>query len=76
MVKIRENNKSAIIEIAIEQKLDAGIRNKHQIFSEVVDELGVPRPIVRRIARDLRSKYLNKVRILQSEITTSDEKSL
>ena len=59
-------NMTSIVEIAIETKLDSGIRDKNQIFSEVIDELGVARPIVRRVARDLRNKYLKKVRILQS----------
>ena len=58
------------VEIAIEQKLDRGIRDKQEIYSQVVEELGVPRPTVRRIARDLRNKYLDKVRILQSDYTT------
>ena len=57
-----------VVEIALEQKLDAGMRDKHQIFAEVIDELGIPRPTVRRIARDLRNKYLDRVRILQSEV--------
>jgi len=62
-------NMTQVVEIAIEQKLDAGLRDKNQIFGEVVDELGVPRPTVRRIARDLRNKYLDRVRILQSEVS-------
>jgi len=59
-------NMTSIIEIAIETKLDSGMRDKDQIFSEVVDELGIARPTVRRVARDLRNKYLDKVKILQS----------
>jgi len=59
-----------VIEIAIEQKLDRGIRDKQKIFSQVVEELGVPRPTVRRVARDLRNKYLDKVKILQSDFDT------
>lgn len=59
---------SQVIEVAIEQKLDAGMRDKNQIYGEVVDELGVPRPTVRRVARDLRNKYAERIRILQSEV--------
>jgi hypothetical protein len=34
----------------------------------VVDELGVPRPTVRRVARDLRTELLQKIQILQSDM--------
>ncbi len=36
-------------------------------ISKVVDNLGVPRPTVRRVARDLRNELLTKIKILQSE---------
>jgi hypothetical protein len=45
-----------------------GLTNKEEIFHKVVDELGVPRPTVRRIARDMRNEMTRKIRILQSEI--------
>ena len=61
---------SEVVKIAIEQKLDAGIRDKRKIISEIVEELGVSRPTVRRIARELRNKYLDKVKILQSDFDT------
>lgn len=64
-----KTNMTQVIEIALEQKLDAGLKDKNQIFGEIVDELGVPRPTVRRIARDLRNKYLDRVRILQSVVS-------
>jgi len=65
---MNRTNMTTVVEVAIEQKLDSGMTDKHEIFCQVVDELGVPRPTVRRIARDLRNKYLDKVRILQSDI--------
>jgi len=64
-----KTNISAIVEVAIERKLDSGMKDKVEIFSQVVNELNVPRPTVRRVARDLRNKYLDKVRILQSDYT-------
>jgi len=70
MTIVNRTNMSAVIEVAIEQKLDRGMKDKQKIFSEIVVELGVPRPTVRRVARDLRNKYLDKVRILQSDYTT------
>ena len=42
----------------------------------MVEELGVPRPTVRRVARDLRNELLQKIQILQSEtpkLVTSDK---
>ena len=41
--------------------------DKQDIYTKVVDELGVPRPTVRRVARDLRNELLEKIQILQSE---------
>lgn len=60
--------KSDIIEKLIEVKLDSGMTSKEKIYSEVVSELNVPRPTVRRIARDLKNKYLERIGVLQSEI--------
>lgn len=45
-----------------------GITDKEEIFQKVVDELGVPRPTVRRIARDMRNEMTRKIRILRSEL--------
>jgi len=45
-----------------------GLTDKQDIYTKVVDELGVPRPTVRRVARDLRNELLDKIKILQSEI--------
>ena len=47
-------NQSTEIKEAINSFLDKGIKDKQDIYSKVVDELGVPRPTVRRVARDLR----------------------
>ncbi len=59
---------TTIIASSIEKYLDMGLTDKNEIYSKVIDELGVPRPTVRRIARDMRSEMVRKVRILQSEI--------
>ena len=65
---------STVIKAAINTLLDNGVTDKQDIYTKVVDELGVPRPTVRRVARDLRNELLEKIKILQSEtrlITTS-----
>ncbi len=61
-------NQSSIIKDAINSYLNKGLTDKQDIYSKVVDELGVPRPTVRRVARDLRNELLEKIKILQSEI--------
>ena len=60
-------NQSTEIKEAINSFLDKGITDKQDIYTKVVDELGVPRPTVRRVARDLRNELLEKIKILQSE---------
>ncbi len=65
---MNRTNQSTIIKQAINSCLDKGIIDKQDIYSKVVEELGVPRPTVRRVARDLRNELLEKIKILQSDI--------
>lgn len=58
------NNQSHRIETAIIQHLDNGMTKKTEIYDKVTGELGVPRPTVRRVARDLRSKLQGRINIL------------
>ena len=64
---MNRTNQSTVIKEAINSFLDDGVTDKQDIYSKVVDKLGVPRPTVRRVARDLRNELLTKIRILQSE---------
>ena len=64
---MNRTNQSTVIKEAINSLLDEGITDKQDIYSKVVDNLGVPRPTVRRVARDLRKELLTKIKILQSE---------
>ena len=64
---MNRTNQSTVIKAAINTLLDSGITDKQDIYTKVVDELGVPRPTVRRVARDLRNELLEKISILQSE---------
>ena len=59
---------STIIKQAIEHYLEQGINDKQRIYSLVVEFCHVPRPTVRRVARDLRNEYLEKLKILDKEI--------
>jgi hypothetical protein len=65
---VNRTNQSTIIKEAINSYLYNNITDKQAIYTKVVDELGVPRPTVRRVARDLRNELLDKIKILQSEI--------
>ena len=64
-------NQSTEIKKSIISFLDRGIKDKQDIYTKVVDELGVPRPTVRRVARDLRNELVAKIKILQSETHSS-----
>ena len=64
-------NQSTIVKEAINTFLDKGITDKQVIYTKVVDALGVPRPPVRRVARELRNELLLKIKILQSETQTT-----
>ena len=64
---MNRTNQSTVIKETINSLLDEGVTDKQDIYSKVVDKLGVPRPTVRRVARDLRNDLLTKIKILQSE---------
>jgi DNA invertase Pin-like site-specific DNA recombinase len=67
---VNRTNQSTVIKAAINSLLDKGVTDKQDIYTKVVDELGVPRPTVRRVARDLRNELLEKIQILQSDTKT------
>lgn len=69
------SDQSEKIKLEINQLLDKGLRDKSDIYSLVVQRLGIPRLTVRRVARDLRQDYINKVNILQSGLDTNDKKT-
>jgi hypothetical protein len=64
---VNRTNQSTVIKEKINSFLDKGVTSKNDIYTKVVEELGVPRPTVRRVARELRNELLEKIKILQSE---------
>ena len=52
------------IEMEIDKLLNNGETDKQKIYTDVVNRLSVPRPTVRRVARDFKAKMLNKVAVL------------
>jgi DNA-binding transcriptional regulator LsrR (DeoR family) len=69
---VNRTNQSTVIKQAINSYLEKGLTDKQDIYSKVVEELGVPRPTVRRVARDLRNELLAKIKILQSDIPQAE----
>lgn len=69
---MNRTNQSTVIKQAINSYLEKGLTDKQDIYSKVVEELGVPRPTVRRVARDLRNELLTKIKILQSEVPQAE----
>ena len=56
-----------MIKEAIHFYLEKGMTDKNDIYTKVVDDLGVPRPTVRRVARDLRNELLQKIALLNTK---------
>ena len=70
---MNRTNQSTIIKAEIDDLLKAGVKDKQEIYSKVVDKLGVPRPTVSRVDGDLRNELLAKISILQSETQTTEK---
>jgi|TARA_B100001013_G_scaffold203829_1_gene123557 hypothetical protein len=65
---VNRTNQSTIIKEKIRDLIEKkGIKDKQDVYTKVVEELGVPRPTVRRVAADLRNDLLEQIKILQSE---------
>ena len=65
---MNSKNQSTIIKEKINELLSPphNITDKQVIYTKVQD-LGFPRPTVRRVAGELRNELLAKIKILQSE---------
>ncbi len=72
---MNRTNQNSVIKEAINTYLENGIKDKQDIYTRVVVDLGVPRPTVRRVARDLRNELLRKIETLQDEISTAEGNS-
>jgi len=65
---VNRTNQSSVIKEKINELLSPphNITDKQVIYTKV-QELGFPRPTVRRVAGELRNELLTKIKILQSE---------
>ncbi len=62
-----------IIMIEIERQIENGLSTKREIFANVVETLGVPRPTVRRCSSQLVKEMKRKVMVLADDSRISDE---
>jgi DNA invertase Pin-like site-specific DNA recombinase len=60
-------NQKKIVKAEIIKLIQEGFVDKHQIYTKVVESLNVPRPTVRRIARELRLDLQRMLTILQQD---------
>lgn len=65
---------STVIKDAINACLEEGLTDKQEIYSRVVKELGVPRPTVRRVARDLRNEMAENIKELEAQLRAYEDK--
>ena len=65
---MNHTNQNAVIKEKINELLSPphNITDKQVIYTKI-QELGFPRPTVRRVAGELRNELLAKIKILQSE---------
>tara|TARA_B100001179_G_scaffold213712_1_gene182518 strand:- start:229 stop:453 length:225 start_codon:yes stop_codon:yes gene_type:complete len=65
---VNSKNQSTVIKEKINELLSPpyNITDKQVIYTKI-QELGFPRPTVRRVAGELRNELLAKIKILQSE---------
>jgi hypothetical protein len=58
-------SQSSLIKVALDKAAGSDkYTSKEQIITAVVDELGVPRPSVRRVKNELIEEYKQKVAVL------------
>lgn len=50
----------------IEQLIDIGEKDKDEIYRRIIEDFGIPRPTLRRIARELKEEWANKIKVLDS----------
>ena len=69
---MNSKNQSTVIKEKINELLSPpyNITDKQVIYTKI-QELGFPRPTVRRVAGELRNELLTKIKILQSETQQS-----
>ncbi len=65
---MNRTSQTSIIRECILSYLHKGLTDNQDIYSKVIGDLGVPRPTVRRISRELRNELVEYVKTLQNTI--------
>ena len=63
---MNRTNTSDVIKKKLNELLDKGVNNTTDLYGQVSDMLGVHRVVVRRVARELRQEYQDKINTLQN----------
>lgn len=63
------------VKLRIGELIDQGLTDKTDIYSKIVEEFNMPRPTVRRIAREYRQQLVERIKILQTELTPDQKKA-
>ncbi len=61
-----QETQQGVIEACIELEMQKGVTDLDDIYTYVVDRLGVPRPTVRRVAGEMRRKFKRYCGILNA----------
>lgn len=64
---VKREKQSVTIKKAINAYLDSGETDKQTIYTEIVSQLKVPRPSVRRVTRDLLKEMEEKIETLKDK---------
>ena len=57
---------------SLEYFMNLGCKDKHELYSKVVESTNVARPTVKRIARDLKFYYQERIDFLQNDGDKND----
>ena len=68
-----KTNKEQLIFDSLDYFMNQGCKDKHELYSKVVEYTNTPMPTVRRIARDLRKNYQERINILQNDGNNHEE---
>ena len=64
---IAKTHTEQLIFDSLEYFMNLGCKDKHELYSKVVEYTNTPMPTVRRIARDLRTYYQKRIDFLQND---------
>lgn len=67
-VTMQRKSQNTIVKELMMSLMDKGMTDLCTIYDEVEKQTGIPRPTIRRIARDLRTDLNKKIAILEKQL--------